>query len=212
MLELAYAITVHKSQGSDFDTVILIMGQHMPLESREMLYTALTRQKKRLVILYNGEIERLKDLKQNSKSSLLTRYSDLFESAKNVDFSDNNGSDKSKYIHVTDRNERVISKSEVIVANTLARHGIKYSYEKPLKLYGRDRPVKPDFTIEYDGKTYYWEHLGMLLQEGYRNKWLLKLELYRKNGIEPITSKDDSNGGIDSREIEKIIQEKILKI
>lgn len=58
-------------------------------------------------------------------------------------------------------------------------------------------------------KNVYWEHLGMLLQEEYRNKWLLKFELYRKNGIEPITSKDDSNGGIDSREIEKIIQEKI---
>ena len=45
ILELAYAITVHKSQGSDFDTVILIIGEHMPLVSREMLYTALTRQK-----------------------------------------------------------------------------------------------------------------------------------------------------------------------
>ena len=208
ILELAYAITVHKSQGSDFDTVILVMGQHMPLESREMLYTALTRQKKRLVVLYNGSIESLKDLKQDSKSSLLTRYSDLFETAKNIFFDD--AADRSKYIHVTDNGERVISKSEVIVANTLARHGIKYHYENPLKLGGREKPIKPDFTIEHNGKIYYWEHLGMLSQESYRNKWMLKLDLYRKNGIEPITSKDDVNGGIDSREIENIIQEKIL--
>lgn len=211
ILELAYAITVHKSQGSDFDTVILIMGQHMPLESREMLYTALTRQKKRLVILYNGSVESLKDLKQDSKSSLLTRYSDLFEPAKIISFDEGSASDKSKYIHVTDKGERVISKSEVIVANTLARHGIKYSYEKPLKLEGRDKPIKPDFTIEYNGKTYYWEHLGMLSQESYRNKWMLKLELYRKNNIEPITSKDDANGGIDSKEIENIIKKQILE-
>ena len=211
ILELAYAITVHKSQGSDFDTVILIMGQHMPLESREMLYTALTRQKKRLVILYNGKVESLKDLKQDSKSSLLTRYSDLFEPAKNINFEEIGSADKSKYIHVTDKGERVISKSEVIVANMLARYGIKYSYEKPLKLEGRDQPIKPDFTIEYNGKTYYWEHLGMLSQESYRNKWMLKLELYRKNNIEPITSKDDVNGGIDSKEIENIIKKQILE-
>lgn len=210
ILELAYAITVHKSQGSDFDTVILIMGEHMPLASREMLYTALTRQKKRLVILYNGDISSLKDLKMDSKSSLLTRYSDLFEPAKNINFDGIGDLDKSKYIHVTDTGVKVISKSEVIVANTLSRHGIKYRYENPLKLEGRDKPIKPDFTIEYNGKTYYWEHLGMLSQESYRNKWMLKLELYRKNGIEPITSKDDANGGIDSGEIEKIIQEKIL--
>lgn len=208
ILELAYAITVHKSQGSDFDTVILIMGQHMPLTSREMLYTALTRQKKRLVILYNGSIESLKDLKQDSASALLTRYSDLFEPAKNINFDDAAG--KTKYIHITDKGERVISKSEVIVANSLARHGLQYKYEKPLKLEGRDLPIKPDFTIEYNGKIYYWEHLGMLAQESYRDKWMLKLDLYRKNGIEPITSKDDSNGGIDSREIERIIQEKII--
>ena len=210
ILELAYAITVHKSQGSDFDTVILIMGQHMPLASREMLYTALTRQKKRLVILYNGSIESLKDLKQDSASALLTRYSDLFEPAKNINFDD--VADKTKYIHITDKGERVISKSEVIVANSLARHGLQYKYEKPLKLEGRDLPIKPDFTIEYNGKIYYWEHLGMLAQESYRDKWVLKLDLYRKNGIEPITSKDDFNGGIDSREIERIIQEKIINV
>lgn len=208
ILELAYAITVHKSQGSDFDTVILIMGQHMPLASREMLYTALTRQKKRLVILYNGSIESLKDLKQDSASALLTRYSDLFEPAKNINFDD--AADKTKYIHITDKGERVISKSEVIVANSLARHGLQYKYEKPLKLEGRDLPIKPDFTIEYNGKIYYWEHLGLLAQESYRDKWMLKLELYRKNRIEPITSKDDFNGGIDSKEIERIIQEKII--
>ena len=147
-------------------------------------------------------------MKQNSKSSLLTRYSDLFETAKSINFDDIIVADKANYIHITDNNERVISKSEVIVANTLARHGIKYCYEKPLRLKGRDRPIKPDFTIIHNGKTYYWEHLGMLSQEGYRNKWMLKLELYHKNGIEPITSRDDANGGINSKEIENIIQEK----
>ena len=43
-LELAYALTVHKAQGSQFKTVILVLAEPCQLLSREMLYTALTRQ------------------------------------------------------------------------------------------------------------------------------------------------------------------------
>lgn len=46
-LELAYALTVHKSQGSQFDTVILVLAEPCRIISREMLYTALTRQAKK---------------------------------------------------------------------------------------------------------------------------------------------------------------------
>lgn len=42
--ESAFAMTVHKSQGSEFDTVWLVMpGQPTPLFSRQLLYTAITR-------------------------------------------------------------------------------------------------------------------------------------------------------------------------
>lgn len=210
LLELAYAITVHKAQGSDFKTVILIMGENTPLTSREMLYTALTRQKHRLVIMYNGSIESLKDLKLDSKSALLNRYSDLFFDAHNINLDDALAVGRSNYIHRTDRGERVISKSEVIVANALARLGINYVYEKPLHLSGYAKAIKPDFTITHNGNVFYWEHLGMMSQADYAYKWQAKLELYRKNGIEPIVSQDDTNGGIDSKEIERIIRDKIL--
>ena len=53
-LELAYALTVHKSQGSEFGTVILVLPNPCRLLSRELLYTALTRQKDRIVILHQG--------------------------------------------------------------------------------------------------------------------------------------------------------------
>ncbi|MBA4019760.1 MAG: RNA helicase, partial [Pirellula sp.] len=46
-LELAYALTVHKSQGSEFGTVFLLLPNPCRLLSRELLYTALTRQKDR---------------------------------------------------------------------------------------------------------------------------------------------------------------------
>lgn len=51
-LELAYAVTVHKSQGSEFDCVILPLLDTPPqLLYRNLLYTAVTRSKKLLIIV-----------------------------------------------------------------------------------------------------------------------------------------------------------------
>lgn len=49
--ETVYATTVHKSQGSEFDEVVLILPDRpLPLLTRELLYTAVTRAKKRVVV------------------------------------------------------------------------------------------------------------------------------------------------------------------
>jgi len=49
--ETAYAMTVHKSQGSEFDKTLLILpSQDTPLLTRELLYTAVTRSRKTVVI------------------------------------------------------------------------------------------------------------------------------------------------------------------
>ncbi|MGN0667136.1 MAG: ATP-dependent RecD-like DNA helicase [Huintestinicola sp.] len=51
-LELAYAITVHKSQGSEFNAVIIpLLGGFEKLYYRNLLYTAVTRAKKLLIIV-----------------------------------------------------------------------------------------------------------------------------------------------------------------
>lgn len=57
-LELAYAITVHKAQGSEFDAVIFAVSKGMSkkLLTRNLLYTAITRAKKLLVIVGDNEI------------------------------------------------------------------------------------------------------------------------------------------------------------
>lgn len=75
-LELAYAVTVHKSQGSEFDCVILPLFDTPPqLLYRNLLYTAVTRAKKLLIIV--GSESLYNKMAQNDKKTL--RYTLLKE-------------------------------------------------------------------------------------------------------------------------------------
>ena len=73
-IELAYAMTVHKSQGSEFDAVVLPTISTPPkLAYRNLFYTALTRAKSLLVIV--GNVNSIKLMVENDKKS--RRYSAL---------------------------------------------------------------------------------------------------------------------------------------
>ncbi len=75
-LELAYAITVHKSQGNEFDYVIISVSNfNSMLMFKNLLYTAVTRAK-RMVILVGNESSVINMIKNNTKSD---RYSGLCE-------------------------------------------------------------------------------------------------------------------------------------
>jgi len=51
-VETAYALTVHKSQGSEFDHTALVLPDHMtPVLTRELLYTAITRSRARFTLV-----------------------------------------------------------------------------------------------------------------------------------------------------------------
>ena len=50
-LTLAYAVTIHKSQGSEFDTVVIALDANYMLQTRNLLYTAVTRAKKMVVLV-----------------------------------------------------------------------------------------------------------------------------------------------------------------
>lgn len=73
-LDLSYAITIHKSQGSEFDCVIIPMMQVAPmLLSRNLLYTGVTRAKKLVVLV--GEKRIIKQMVDNNNSN--KRYTNL---------------------------------------------------------------------------------------------------------------------------------------
>ncbi|MCI6006916.1 MAG: ATP-dependent RecD-like DNA helicase [Ruminococcus sp.] len=73
-LELAYAVTVHKSQGNEFNAVIIPLYNNPPqLIYRNLLYTAVTRAKKLLIIV--GSSNTLYRMVENNKKTL--RYSAL---------------------------------------------------------------------------------------------------------------------------------------
>ncbi|MEG2597035.1 MAG: ATP-binding domain-containing protein, partial [Oscillospiraceae bacterium] len=73
-LELAYAVTIHKSQGSEYDAVVLpIFGGYDKLYFRNLLYTAVTRAKKMLIVV--GSRNRVDYMVQNNRKML--RYTNL---------------------------------------------------------------------------------------------------------------------------------------
>lgn len=96
----------------------------------------------------------------------------------------------------TARGERVRSKSEVIIADTLFRHNIPYRYEFPITLkrsnsddirrdFGSSITLYPDFLcLNTRTRTeFYWEHFGLMDSTEYSNNAAGKLRLYTENGI-----------------------------
>jgi len=85
---------------------------------------------------------------------------------------------------ITEKGERVRSKSEKIIADKLYILGIPYRYEYPVLLDGNIK-VYPDFTILKmpEREEVYLEHFGMMDDEEYVNTAIYKLNTYERNGI-----------------------------
>ena len=72
-LALAYAVTIHKSQGCEFDAVVVALDANYMLQTRNLLYTAVTRAKKLLILV--GTAEEVEKIVRNDKKT--RRYSAL---------------------------------------------------------------------------------------------------------------------------------------
>lgn len=80
-LELAYAVTVHKSQGSEFPIIIMPVSWFPPmLATRNLLYTGVTRGKRAVVLV--GSENKLKGMVDNNRIS--ERYSGLVHRLKRL--------------------------------------------------------------------------------------------------------------------------------
>ena len=105
-------------------------------------------------------------------------------------------------VHTTIKQERVRSKSEVLIADALTRHGIPYRYEYPLIIKKNNksgiRPstgsgttnsitLHPDFLClnVRTRQEFYWEHFGLMDLSDYAKNAAGKLRLYTENGIFP---------------------------
>ena len=209
-LELAYALTIHKAQGSEFGTTFIVIPNPCRLLSRELLYTALTRQREEVVLFHQGDLRALLKLSLSEHSETARRLTNLFSAPKPVEHVGAFLEDG--LIHRTTRGELVRSKSEVIIANLLHGLGITYAYEQPFT--GQDGSVRyPDFTIEdaETGRRVFLEHLGLLSEPAYRRRWLAKLDWYRSQEVLPEEEGEGDAGvlvttteekGIDSADIE----------
>ncbi len=94
------------------------------------------------------------------------------------------GFDENAPEFITEKGERVRSKSEKIIADKLYSLGISYRYEYPLVLNG-NITRRPDFMILKmpERKEVYLEHLGMLDKPDYLEDAVYKWNLYEKNGL-----------------------------
>jgi len=180
-IELAYALTVHKAQGSEFGKVFLVVPNPCFLLSREMLYTSLTRQKEKVILLFQGEVFDIKELASPLKSDTLRRITNLFEKPELVEVEGNYL--EKNLIHQASDGKMLRSKSELLIYQRLVDNNLNPLYEKKLTIKEVDK--LPDFTIENEdsGEVYYWEHCGMLFDEEYKQRWEDKYQWYKDNDI-----------------------------
>lgn len=224
-LELAYCLTVHKTQGSEFGVTFVILVNPCWLLSRELLYTALTRHRDRIVVLHQGPLASYRHYANEGYSEIARRMTNLFFDPRpqKVIVGTVTRYLEDGLIHRTERGELVRSKSEVVIADKLFARGIDYAYEQPLRL-PNGHVYYPDFTIADParGVTFYWEHLGLLEDPEYRARWARKRAEYIDAGILPyqqgggplgtlIETCERPGTGLDAAEIAQLIDRLMLE-
>ena len=136
----------------------------------------------------------------------------------------------------TAKGERVRSKSELIIADTLFRHHIPYRYEFPITLRNEANKATsspatvknfrkhstetvtfyPDFLCLNlrTRQTYYWEHFGRMDDPEYANEMVQKLRLYERSGIfhgeKLIMTMETSKTPLNIKDVERLIHKYLL--
>jgi len=195
--ELAYAITIHKSQGSDFKNVFMVLSNKHTLLSKELVYTALTRSTHRLTLfLQESKGENALEIARKI-SFVMQRNTSIFKEPED---------NKTKY--EPRKGISVRSKVEYIIFKALEARGLDFKYEDALALKNRSYRIHPDFIIKLtNNRIVYWEHLGMLDLKEYSEDWLLRKKDYEEHGLFANVITTDDLDGIKNEVVEKIIDD-----
>ncbi len=183
-LELAYAISVHKAQGSEFShTYVLVPRSKGRSLSSELIYTALTRATNHCTLFVQGDVSTLLSARrpENTQTGLIN--SSLFEEyfhAVPDELVHRKGWYEEGKIHEALTGDMVRSKSELIIANLLHEREVPFEYETAL-LAPDGTMYLPDFTIIWNGERWYWEHWGMMSSKKYAQHRSKKKEWYDKH-------------------------------
>jgi exodeoxyribonuclease V alpha subunit len=210
--ELAYAISIHKSQGSGFNHLFLVLPARFGLLSKELVYTALTRTKKSITLFLQTNDERIKNVLEiaQSRSNSASRRTSLMldKPFRFYDLEPEPG------IYVESRIELLIYHLLMKKRDVFGTDKFNFTYELKPIINGREINIKTDFTIYCTDKIWYWEHLGLLGQRKYTATWqTLKKKTYKEAGIwDNIITTDETNGIIPAKIeaiINLIIQDKV---
>ena len=183
MLELGYAMSVHKAQGSQFNISILVLpNEESDFLNREMLYTALTRSTTIQIILLQKDISILKSRLWLGNSEIVKRNSSLFSTSKGILLNDFDKYKPENLIYEVLPDLFVRSEGEKMISKALVDAGIGFYYEKPLISRDGKSFKLPDFTFKYNKKEFYWEHNGMLGVFDYAERVKKKRKWYQENG------------------------------
>ena len=182
-LELAYAISVHKAQGSEFNhTYVLVPRSKGRSLSSELLYTALTRARQHCTLLVQGDVSTLLSARrpENTQTGLINSslFDGFFRSIPD-ELINRKGWYEEGRIHEALSGDMVRSKSELVIANLLNERDIPFAYEVLLRAPDGTMYL-PDFKITWQGETWFWEHWGMM-SDAYQEQRERKIAWYGKH-------------------------------
>jgi ATP-dependent exoDNAse (exonuclease V) alpha subunit len=185
MLELGYATSVHKAQGSQFDiTIMIVPNEDSDFLNREMLYTALTRSTNIQIVLMQNDLSILKSRLWLGKSEIVKRNSSLFSTSKGIPPKEFEKYKPENLICEVLPDLFVRSEGERMISEALAKAEIGFFYEKPLISRDGKSFKLPDFTFKHNRKEYYWEHNGMMKNFDYAERAAKKKRWFEENGYQ----------------------------
>lgn len=204
--DLAYAITVHKAQGSGFNHCFFILPKKPGLLSKELIYTALTRSRKSVTLFVQGNkdepFEKSVLEKARSRSYTESRRTTLLLDkpyryyALEVDG-----------VFIESRVELLIYQALKEVQKELGEDELKFFYEIKPTAGEEQLPMKTDFTLITKKGIWYWEHLGRLGNKKYEWTWHnVKKKTYEEYGFLDKLITTDERNGINPDKIKEIIE------